>query len=209
MRLNLHLRQERGDTIIEVIFAVVIFALVAITSLSIMNQGIATGEKSLEVTLVRLQMDAQAEGLRYIHESMVADPTSPQAGVWKDFLTTYAEASASPYGASDNTCALPGSGGYKPFILNTKDAKKVSIWSSAPTIAPGNGTSYPPYSQVIYNSDSSIKAAYGLWVEAVPSRSPADTHFVDFHIRACWPSPNGAVPMTLGTIVRLYDPTKS
>lgn len=199
---------QRGDTIIEVIFAVVIFALVAITSLSIMNQGIVTGEKSLEVTLVRLQMDAQAEGLRYIHEAMAADSTSDQAAVWTKILANYAETSASPYGVVNNTCALPSSGSYKPFILNTKDSKMVDVWSSAPSIAPENGTSYPPYSQVIYNSDSSIKAAYGLWVEAVPSSSLADTRFVDFHIRACWPSPGGSIPMTLGTIVRLYDPAK-
>lgn len=205
MRLAAGRKMDRGDTIIEVIFAVVIFALVAITSLSIMNQGIVTGEKSLEVTLVRLQMDAQAEGLRYIHESVVADPTSEQAKVWGKFLSTYAQPNASPYGANDGSCALP-SGGYKPFILNTKSASKVDVWSSAPTIAPASGTNYPPYSQVIYNTDSSIKAAYGLWIEAVPSASIADTHFIDFHIRACWPSPNGPVPMTLGTIVRLYDP---
>lgn len=208
MRVVSRIASERGDTIVEVIFAVVIFALVAITSLSIMNQGIATGERSLEVTLVRLQMDAQAEGLRYIHEAMVADPTSDQAKVWTKLLTTYAEENASPYGVSNNTCALPGGSGYKPFVLNTKDTKQVDVWSSAPSIAPTDGVNYPPYSQVIYNADSSIKAAYGLWVEAVPSSSFADTHFVDFHIRACWPSPSGPVPATLGTIVRLYDPAR-
>ncbi len=198
----MRLKTERGDTSVEVIFAVAIFALTAVGSLAIMNQGISTGERSLEVTLVRLQINAQADTLRYIHEAMVASPTSEQAATWKKIITTYKENNASVYGTSGANCVLPGGGSYKPFILNTRTAQ---VWSSTPTIAP-TGTSNPPYPQVIYNTNSNIKAAYGLWVEAVPSNSVATTHFVDFHIRACWPGPGSAVPMTIGTIVRLYDP---
>ena len=65
--MQLKRRFEQGDTIVEVLFAVVVFALVAVGSMSIMNQGTATAERSLEITLVRQQMDAQAEAIRYIH----------------------------------------------------------------------------------------------------------------------------------------------
>jgi hypothetical protein len=70
---------------------------------------------------------------------------------------------------------------------------------------PGDG-SMPPFSQVVYNSDSSINQAYGIWIEAVPSASANGPGFVDFHIRACWDGPGSTAPMTLGTIVRLYEP---
>lgn len=194
---------ERGDTIIEVIFAVVVFSLVAVSCLSIMNKGIAIGERALEVTLVRQQMKAQAEALRYIHESRVAAPSSPEAVTWNKLLATYGQANASRFGDVVGACALPSGSGYKPFILN---ARKAEIWATAPSIDPTAGAGYPPYSQVVYNTDSSIKAAYGLWVEAVPSGAPVAAPFVDFHIRACWPSPGTSVPVTLGTIVRLYEP---
>lgn len=200
MRLRQPAGSERGDTIIEVIFAVAIFALLAISSLAIMNQGVATAERALEITLVRQQMDAQAEALRYVHDmQLAAAPSSTTA--WTDLITKYGQPSASAYGLSNGTCALP-SGGYKPFILNARTAQ---VSAAPPTIAPA-AADLPPYPQVIYNPDSSIQSAYGLWVEAVPSSPLLLTRFVDFHIRACWDGPGSSVPMTLGTIVRLYDP---
>lgn len=205
MRLKPVERLERGDTIIEVMFAIVIFAFVAVSSLAIMNQGIATAERALEVTLVRQQMDAQAEALRYIRDSRLSAAPGA-ASEWSDLITAYGQPAASSYGVSGAACALP-SGGYKPFILN---ARKAEVSATAPTIASA-GVGMPPYPQVVYNPDSSIQRAYGLWIEAVPSgpppSSPSDPpRFIDFHIRACWDGPGSSLPMTLGTIVRLYDP---
>lgn len=210
MQLGRRTRREQGDTIIEVVFAIVIFSFVAISSLAIMNQGVATSEKALEITLVRQQVNAQAEALRYIHESLVVNPSlnSKEAKLWNDTIKgAHGQTAASPYGVEGNNCRVPtADGGFKPFIVNARTAE---VWNSAPSIAPKAGENYPPYSQVIYNADDSIKAAYGLWVEAVPSLENKDRNektFVDFHIRACWPAPGSAIPMTIGTIVRLYDP---
>jgi type II secretory pathway pseudopilin PulG len=201
MRLSPARFLERGDTIIEVILAVVIFALIAVGSLTIMNQGLATAERSLEVTLVRQQMDAQAEALRYIHDvRLAAAPGS--SSTWSDLITAYGQPGASPYGTSGSRCEIPNGGGYKPFILNARTAQV----ASNPPVVSVSDPGVPPYPQVIYKADSSIEQAYGLWVEAVPSSSLPLTRFVDFHIRACWDGPGSSVPMTLGTIVRLYDP---
>lgn len=197
------MRLDRGDTIIEVIFAIVIFSFVAISSLTIMNKGVATGEKALEITLVRQQINAQAEALRYIHEARVVTPGSDYGVTWSKLTTTYRQENASAYGVSGKNCVLPRGSAYHPFILN---ARKAEVWATTPSIQPSNGSTFPPYPQVVYNSDSSIDAAYGLWIEAVPSSLAVARQFVDFHIRACWPAPGSAVPMTLGTIVRLYDP---
>ncbi len=202
MRLGSSIRPDRGDTLIEVIFAVTIFALVAVSSLTIMNQGVATAERALEITLVRQQMDAQAEALRYIHDTQLAAIPSSVSD-WSDLITMYGQSVASTYGVSGGKCALPSGSSYKPFIMN---ARMAQVASSPPTITPPTGSSLPPYPQVIYNTDSSIQRAYGLWVEAVPSSPLTLTRFVDFHIRACWDGPGSSIPMTLGTIVRLYDP---
>lgn len=205
MRLTRGAHHERGDTIIEVIFAIVIFAFVAISSLAIMNQGVATGEQALEITLVRQQVNAQAEALRYIHEAAVVNPLSSQATTWNDITTIYGHAEASKYGVDGGECVLPPDS-YKPFILNARTAK---VWKGKLKVEYDGGKSLPPYSQVVYNDkDSSVvDAAYGMWVEAVPSSASVAKPFVDFHIRACWPAPGSSVPMTIGTIVRLYDPS--
>src|SRR5664279_89500 len=73
MRLGNNQKTDRGDTIIEVLFAVAIFSMIAVGSLSIMNQSLATAQRSLEITLVRQQMDAQAETLRYVNQAYIAN----------------------------------------------------------------------------------------------------------------------------------------
>lgn len=213
MWLNSGQSKERGDTIIEVMFAFAIFALVAVGSLTIMNQGIATAQRSLEITLVRAQMDAQAEAIRYVHQAYVAAykkggpaPTGTAAEWIKMTSRTAGKGadSASPFGQVNGPVCPTATPGQRPFILNTRTA---AVWSSVPaSAAPANG-SLPPFAQVLYNADSSINQAYGIWVEAVPSSvSSNGTGFVDFHIRSCWSSAGSSAPVTLGTIVRLYEP---
>lgn len=211
MRLVRRFRQE-GDTIVEVLFAVAVFAMVAVGSLTIMNQGTATAQRSLEITLVRQQIDAQAEAIRYIHQAYVAAfqkggaaPTGVAAQWEKMTSKTTGKGAdgASEFGKTNETTCPTSVPGQKPFILNARTA---TVWNVAPAMSPPDGGSLPPFSQVIYNDDSSISHAYGIWVEAVPSASSDGPGFVDFHIRACWDGPGRSTPMTLGTIVRLYEP---
>lgn len=205
--------KQRGDTIIEVLFAVTVFAMVAVGSLAIMNQGIASAQRSLEVTLVRQQIDAQAEAIRFIHKSYIATyqqgspaPTTGTAAEWKkmtDKSTGKGANVPSEFGVVAGTSCLPSAPGEKPFILNARTA---TIYGSTPSMAAPPGVSLPPFAQVIYNNDSSINASYGLWIEAIPSTPVDGPGFVDFHIRACWQAASSSVPATLGTIVRLYEP---
>lgn len=64
---------KRGDTIIEVMFAIAIFCLVAVISISLMNNGIASAENSLEAVTVRNELNAQAEAIRFIHSSYLSE----------------------------------------------------------------------------------------------------------------------------------------
>lgn len=207
------LANQRGDTLIEVMFAFAIFALVAVGSLAIMNQGIATAQRSLEITLVRAQMDAQAEAIRYIHQSYVAayqkgGPTlTGTAGEWLKMTsktTGKGADNASTFAQSNGSVCPAQVSGDKPFILNARTAR---IGGSVPVASVPAGSTLPPFSQVTYNADSSIDQAYGIWIEAIPSDINANgTGFVDFHIRSCWSGAGSSAPMTLGTIVRLYEP---
>lgn len=215
MRLGIPSR-EQGDTIIEVLFAVAVFAMVAVGSLSIMNQGTATAQRSLEITLVRQQIDAQAEAIRYIHQAYVTAfqytggaPTGTAAEWIKMTSKTggnYGADGASAFGslAANNTCpaSVPGQ---SPFILDTHNAR---VWTGVPTMQAPAGGSMPAFAQVVYNTQgTAVQQAYGIWIEAVPStQNGSSAGFVDFHIRACWDGPGSVVPVTLGTIVRLYEP---
>ena len=64
---------RRGDTLIEVMFSITIFALIAVISVNLMNGGIYTAQKSLEVGMARNELDAQAEALRFIQHSYLAE----------------------------------------------------------------------------------------------------------------------------------------
>lgn len=69
---------KRGDTLIEVMFAVGFFALVAIISISVMNSGINNAERDLELVTARNELNAQAEALRFIHSSYISEKTLPE-----------------------------------------------------------------------------------------------------------------------------------
>jgi len=190
---------QKGDTLIEVLFAVTVFSLVAVGSLSIMNQGTATAQRSLEITLVRQEIDAQAEALRFIHDSYIAaypNAVSGEAsGEWNKIVAKSVP-QASPFGACPQT--LPTGA----FIINTKTAKLEPDTKLT--------TAVPTYSQLRYNPSTPtvLTSAEGIWIEAVRSAVVAgnSSGSVDFHISACWQSSNQTTPMTLGTIVRLYEP---
>lgn len=205
--------RQQGDTLIEVLFAVTVFSLVAVGGLAIMNQGTATSQRALEISLVRQEIDGQAEALRFLHNSYVSvyqdDSTYPAdtpAGQWALMLDSIIEtdsASASDFGAV-GLCPTPPAGS---FIINTR---------SATFVDPSEGKISPSevFSKVEYESigdQSVVRAAEGIWIEAVRSDPTGDVNqanagFIDFHIRACWDSAGQSEPVTLGTIVRLYEP---
>jgi len=68
-----HLNEKRGDTLIEVMLSISIFALVAMITINMMNNGINTAQRTLEAEMARNEIDAQAEALRFIHNNYVAE----------------------------------------------------------------------------------------------------------------------------------------
>ncbi|MDO4747335.1 MAG: hypothetical protein Q4A70_03285 [Candidatus Saccharibacteria bacterium] len=64
---------KKGDTLIEVMLAVGIFSMVAVAVVAVMSNGTAGAQTALETTLTREEIDAQAEALRFIQSSYIAD----------------------------------------------------------------------------------------------------------------------------------------
>lgn len=218
------MHKQRGDTIVEVIFAVTVFSLVAVGGLTLMNQGAAIAQRSLEIGLVREQMDAQAEALRYIHNAYISSDGSNPNSPWKRVTSLAYDTNTIPSLGAISTgtgCTIPnstGSGTAKAFALDIKkldsgNPNDYTLSDYTPNAYDGitSHTLYASastYSKVRYPSDDSVNRtiADGLWIQAVKSSTTApQIGYYDFYIMACWTSPGQSAPVTLGTIVRLYD----
>lgn len=203
--LNTRTRQ-RGDTLIEVLIAISVFSLLVIGALAIMARGSAAAQVSLETTLVRQEIDAQAESLRYLHDSYVAAygstiPAGSAAARWQSLMANNALVSTAP--ASDfsqkGTTTCPAGPTNRRFIINPNFTRVVVDGASNPFVQASS------YAQVTGDTMAGTKAR-GMWIEAVKSpNQDGNIGYVDFHIRACWTNSGSQVPITTGTIVRLYD----
>lgn len=63
---------KKGDTLVEILFAVAVFGLVAILTISTMNRGVQNAQSSLEQTTARTEIETQAEALRFINNAYAA-----------------------------------------------------------------------------------------------------------------------------------------
>lgn len=186
---------NRGDTLVEVLLGVTIFSLVAVIALETMNRGMAIAQYSLETTLVRQQVDAQAEMLRYAHDM--------KNDTWKKLVDNN---SVSVSAVNDNEGNLgvekcPDDFSTKEFALAAPPslASKISILNN-----PGDYKAAETYARV----DSDTKKTYGVSVRLVkPSTTTGsrDSNKYDAYIKACWMPVGSKMPATIGTIVRLYD----
>lgn len=195
---------RRGDTIIEVMFGIAIFGLVAIMTINLMNNGLANSEANLESTIARNEMNAQAEALRYVHSTYSFSNGTAFGNIWnaitnKD-MTTGASSFAPSAGGTD--CATFYShdvNEYHGFALNTNSIKGGANGSIIKTDQLSQADTYP----VVRNNK-----AKGIWINAV-----ADNHdnpsYYDFYIRSCWYGLGSNNPTTLDTVVRLYNPNRS
>lgn len=183
---------QRGDTIIEVVLAFAIFSLAAVSTIALINSGLATTQRSLETTLVRQQIDSQGEMLRHLRDTQ--NPT------WGSLITA-ASLVANPLSLSQSCVPLGsiGSGFYIKPVTET-DPKNTSFEKVALTAAT-YGTP-ETYAKIDY-SDGANRSE-GIWIQATRAEGSSIPAY-DFYIHACWDSVGLSTPMTLGTIVRIYE----
>lgn len=196
---------QKGDTLVEVLLAMAVFAVVMMIGLSTMNNGMSRALASLQLTMARNTMDSQAEALRFANAAYVSEfrtdggaVTSAAARVWQDQLTADVQGSATPLDACTR--------GASAFVLSRNDlsyhSEAITNVVTYPRIAYGTNAD----SNAITDPSARYSRAEGVWVEKVHL---ANTNYYDFHIRACWSAPGSNVNTTLGTIVRLYDPRRN
>jgi Tfp pilus assembly protein PilV len=180
--------RQRGDTLIEVIMACAMFAMITASIFAIMQRSSAGAYDALERSEVRLQLNQQAELLNYFRDQFVVAAANGQsttdgaAGVWNKFAgTTYA------------TTTAPG--------LNSCTPNARAFYFDA------DGTSYNFGANAVTAASGMPSAGSGLWIQMVnPSSLPAPVRkFHDFYILACWPS-TASSTQYMSSIVRLYEP---
>lgn len=197
----------RGDTIIEVLLAITVFSLVAVGTMTVMNKGTDSAQRALEITLVKEQIDAQAEALRAAQQDYAANKVGGQAdtSVWAS-ITSMITGKAE----SSDSSECPDYSGSSVFAMNAKTIDPVATNYLKSAGVEGA----PPYAQVKYTHDLSdeedpdsqtaVDGVYGLWIEKTDLGGTPAAY--DFTIHACWYSVGTNVPMQLQTVVRLYDP---
>ena len=206
---------SRGDTIVEVIVAFAVFSMLAVAGLSLMNQGTATAQRTLEIDLVRQQIDSQADALRFVNRELASGNSRVQ-DFWKNVVISRALDTSGSAGSSaltpfdeiaDSQSCLRVDSNQNAFAIDINNIPDLSTsestnesasFSLLEDIKPS-----ATYSKIDKISDDTSPEAQGIWVVAVRGESGK---YHDFHIRACWISPGQSSPMKLGTIVRLYEP---
>lgn len=227
--------KKTGDTLIEVMFAVAIFSMVAISAVAVMNSGMSNAQGTLESTMARNEIDAQAEALRFIQSSYVAerrdgDNDSYFANLWHsiiaranvstDTVTKYAPDSCGELYERENASGIYR---LKGFAINVRklglsdDATESLVTDDTRFFVPGT------YPRIIYDDDalldnlhpSEAERVEGIFVTAVqdPGSTKVDDKgvvkgavYYDFYIRSCWYASGKSVPTTISTVIRLYDP---
>ena len=182
---------SRGDTIIELVLAFAIFSMCAVMTIMILNKGVAVSQRSLEKSLVRQQIDSQSEIIRYLH-----DTNSP---LWNTLKT---KTVTNPLPLS-GPCPTSGSlGGAARGFFVTPDDVAADGFIIKNAVSPDYSTAIT-YSKVDYSAQKSE----GIWVQVAKAENKsgdASIDAYDFYIHGCWDSLGLSVPMTVGTIVRVY-----
>lgn len=172
----------RGDTLVEVLLAIMILATVIVGSITIMNRGLIAAQTALEHSQVRLAINSQLEMLRQIRDEYARDKTTANALTWKAVID-----------------AAPDSGtlGYQAGCTSSQPTTDFYLSATATQISRNAYNDAP--------APNTPLAGQGLWVEAKKSNgvSPA---FLDIVLRACWKGIGSSTFERTVTAVRLYDP---
>ena len=180
------LMYRRGDTIIEVVMAVMVFSLVAVGAMTVMNNGLAMAQRSLETTLVRQQIDSQAEMLRFIHDKAKADKDATYTDLWDSLPKTTGEPTQI---INSDECSDPPTGA---FAL---------VPSSSGIVETDNFNQPTTYARVVGDMAGAAESQ-GISIQIA---RVSGGRAYDAYIQACWYSLGTSHPMTVGTIVRIYD----
>lgn len=184
-------KNQRGDTLIEVMLAIAITAIVVVLTITLMNRGIASIRSSIERSQVRSAMQGQVDLLLFMRGYYMAkDSVGGFAGKWETILANYITINPpAPGSISDKSGCSPEASTVLPFYLEV---------SATGLNLAGYSTGSAP--------EAMAKPGQGMWIEAYRvNGSNSAPNAIDFAVRACWVPFGGGSIQHETTIVRLYD----
>ena len=175
---------QRGDTLVEVLMAIVILSVVIVGALTMMSRGLAAAQVAVEHSQVRASVNGQIEMIRFARDAYLKNATDPSASEWNAIVAS-SNANAITY---DSSCHVSGT--KQAFYMTKNDTQVVrnpyTVSTPATVATPGAG----------------------LWIETVASPGGIKPAYLDFIIRACWQASGDAGRQQTVTAVRLYDPSR-
>jgi prepilin-type N-terminal cleavage/methylation domain-containing protein len=180
-------KRQRGDTLVEVLMAIVVLSMVIVGAITLMSRGLKASQLAVEHTQVRLQINAQEEMLRYLRDGYISDLNSAAGQSWVSLFSgapLYASTTASNY---DDTSCNVTSGKTGFYLTQTGGTVTVNQFDSS-------------------NKPATFALpGQGLWMEMTRSTGiwPA---YVDVMFRACWSGIGDSTDQQAVTVIRLYDP---
>lgn len=88
--------------------AIAIFAVLSVITINLMNGGINTAQRTLEYTMARNEIDSQAEALRYIHQSYIAErQLDEDASKFNKLWVALSNIAMPPVNLEDNSATDP------------------------------------------------------------------------------------------------------
>lgn len=172
----------RGDTLVEVSLAIGIFSMVAIAAVAVINSSTTGAQTALENTIIREEMDGQAEALRFIQSAYVAggeidtsDPTK-YASLWqalsdraidlsglsaseRDQVLKYNPVSCEPIYNSSGSAGWNTLKKQNAFVINTRAMNSNNLSDIIVDFSPSVFRTASTYPRLVYNN-ADIDALY-------------------------------------------------
>ena len=171
---------RRGETIVEVMFAIVILSIVVAAAYTLSNRAVRIGQASIERTEAVNMVESQTEALRGI--------ALQRGEAWATLMSdsdgfNYVGSQHPDY--SDEEACPADTGLTDAFYIDTEDLEDLSG------------------SDIIVNGvkgESDPDTFYKVWIEGYQR---SDTSYVDFHVRACWDRIGSDIPERSTSVLRL------
>lgn len=182
-------RKSRGDTLVEVMVAFAIMAVVILSISTLMGMGLNIAQQSLETSLVRQQIDGQADFLRYAQDQ--------NSTLWSTIKSS-SMLTTSPVTTSTiqaEGCATAPANSFILYFDQATDSVQLHDVTNAVYYS----------SPITYGYVSDTGVASGMWIQVAKAQGDGGVSAYDFYIRGCWYSGRSDTPVTIGTIVRLYE----
>jgi prepilin-type N-terminal cleavage/methylation domain-containing protein len=201
-------KNQRGDTLIEVLIAITVLGAIVSGCMAVMNRSLISILNSAERTASRADINSQTDLINYVS----ANRDGSTKDVWDKILKLA-------------VAGTPGDdvpNAVKDACILTENSKstatvKAGSFYLEPTIEPDGSISKvnPPKEGLKIatngiNQSSRAIRGQGLWVDAIYYKQTATNKqpYIDFYIKACWVPFGGRASSTANTrsvtVVRIY-----